>query len=211
MAEQDLPRGRAGLAASGLPCAAQHRVGRAGERRADDRAGPLRHHSANLQDSLGLPSPNGAGAPDPPDLACNALHSIAEAAPEWAVQMTERDLFVAAQQAIANRAGEPDLQDQACIALHNIALTAPENAVHMAKQDLLGALPQPMASCAGVPDPQDQAYIALRSIAEAAPESAVQMTVLNLIGTIQQSRRTGQAGSFGRTANRGRGGTLNRR
>ncbi len=145
-AEQDLPRGRAGLAASGLLRAAQHRDGRAGERRADGRAGPLRHNSANLQDSLALPSPNGAGAPDPPVLACNALHRIAEAAPEWPVQLIERGLFVAAQQATGNRAGVPDLQDQACIALHSIALTAPENAVHMTKQDLLGALPQPMAS-----------------------------------------------------------------
>ncbi len=68
-----------------------------------------------------------------------------------------------------------------------------------------------MASCAGEPDPHDQAYIALHSIAEAASESAVQLTVLGLIGAIQQPWRTVQAGSFGRTANRGRGGTLNRR
>ncbi len=57
------------------------------------------------------------------------LHSIVEAAPERAVQMTERDLFGAVQQAFANRAGVPDPQDQACIALHNIAVAAPENAV----------------------------------------------------------------------------------
>ena len=36
---------------------------------------------------------NRAGEPDPQDLACNALHSIAEAPPKSAVQMTEQDLF----------------------------------------------------------------------------------------------------------------------
>ena len=81
----------------------------------------------------------------------------------------------------------------------------------MAERDFFSALPQAMASCAGEPDPQDQACIALHSIAEAAPERAGQMTELDLFGAIQQPWRAVQAGSFGRTANRGRWGTLNRR
>ena len=53
--------------------------------------------------------PNRAGEPDPQDLACIALPSIAEAAPESAVQMTEQDLFGAIQTLIVlagGRAGE---------------------------------------------------------------------------------------------------------